>query len=215
MSRNVKDAANQADAWCVPHCLLFLTCLVCFLCASAIGWQNTILDGDHGFRQTQTAISAAAMVGQPPKLAYDTPVLGPPWSIPFEFPIYQWTVAGLVTVFHRPLAPTGRAVGVAFFLMTLVPAWCLLRACGFGKGSGLVILAMLLASPFYVFWSRTFMIESTALFFTTSYALVPVPAINGAEWVQVTPGYNPGRAYRRANRRDPLLLGRLVDLFRR
>jgi hypothetical protein len=26
-------------------------------------------------------------------LSYDTPVLGYPWSIPFEIPLYQWIVA--------------------------------------------------------------------------------------------------------------------------
>jgi dolichyl-phosphate-mannose--protein O-mannosyl transferase len=33
----------------------------------------------------------------------------------------------------------------------------------------LVFIIMMLASPLYVFWSRTFMIESTALFFSLAY----------------------------------------------
>ena len=32
------------------------------------------------------------MIGNPFRLAYETPVLGKPWSIPMEFPLYQWTV---------------------------------------------------------------------------------------------------------------------------
>src|SRR5690242_6357999 len=44
----------------------------------------------HQFRQTQTAITAYWMAKGGPWLAYETPVLGYPWSIPFEFPVYQY-----------------------------------------------------------------------------------------------------------------------------
>src|SRR5262249_38278813 len=64
---------------------------------------------------------------------------------------------------------TGRTVGVAFFLASLVPAWIILRGLGLTRASSLLCLAMLLASPLYLFWSRTLMIESTALFLSLSY----------------------------------------------
>jgi hypothetical protein len=40
-------------------------------------------------------------------LAYETPVWGYPWSIPMEFPIYQWIVAlfGLIGI---PIETAGR-----------------------------------------------------------------------------------------------------------
>src|SRR5262249_52359859 len=49
----------------------------------------------HQFRQTQTAIAAYWIWRGGPWLAYETPVLGYPWSIPFEFPIFQYLLAAL------------------------------------------------------------------------------------------------------------------------
>ena len=45
-------------------------------------------------------------------LRYETPVLGPPWSLPFEFPLYQGIVAGLAKIFSTPLDQTGRFVSI-------------------------------------------------------------------------------------------------------
>ena len=46
--------------------------------------------GPHSFRQTQTAISTYYMAEDASVFAdYITPVLGKPWRIPMELPIYQ------------------------------------------------------------------------------------------------------------------------------
>jgi hypothetical protein len=147
---------------------LFLAALVFFVCTVRIGWKNSLAE-DQGFRQTQTAISAYYMIGQPPRLAYETPVVGPPWAIPYEFPLYQWLVAGLVTEWHTDLEATGRFVSVAFFLFSLLPANQILAQLEFTRKQRLVILSLLLASPFYIYWSRSFMMESMALCFCLGY----------------------------------------------
>lgn len=54
-------------------------------------FSKPILDM-FSFRQTQTAISVLWMIKEGHYLNYQTPVLGFPWSIPFEFPLYQWMV---------------------------------------------------------------------------------------------------------------------------
>ena len=161
------NAANASPRTLWPY-VLFAAAGAFFLTASAVGWNNSLLD-DNGFRQTQTAISTYYMVGRPPTLAYETPVLGPPWSLPFEFPLYQWLVAGLVTLLGTPLEQTGRLVSVAFFLLSLVPANALLRRLRLTKEHRLMVLSLALVSPFYVFWSRTFLMESTALCFGLGY----------------------------------------------
>src|SRR5437016_95834 len=116
------SAFNRAG----PALGFFLVCLAVFLYTARSGWWNRIVDGEP-FREAQTAITAYYMVGQAPRLDYETPVLGPPWSIPFELSLYQWAVAGIVTVFHTPLPQTGRAVSMGMFLLTLVPLWFVLR----------------------------------------------------------------------------------------
>jgi hypothetical protein len=109
------------------------------------------------------------MVEGGPSLAYETPVLGPPWSVPFEFPLYQWIVSSIVGVFGLPLDQTGRLVSVTFFYFTLLPSNQLLALRRVAPCNRLLILSLVLLSPFYLFWSRTFMIESIALFFSLCY----------------------------------------------
>jgi hypothetical protein len=152
---------------------LFVGSLAFFLNTAHHGWQSSLLE-DQGFRQTQTAISAYYMVKQGPKLAYETPVLGPPWAVPFEFPLYQWLVAASVARLHTPLDQTGRFFSLAFFLLTLIPANHLLGQMKFSRENRLVILSFLLISPFYLYWSRAFLIESTALFFGMAYLALSV-----------------------------------------
>jgi hypothetical protein len=147
---------------------LLVVALVYFATLISFGWWNRIVDGSP-FRETYAGIITRYMVGRPPKLAYETPIHGPPWSLPLEFPVYQWTVASIVTLFHTPLEQTGRAVGIAFFLLTLIPSNALLRELNLNGSQRALVLALALFSPFYIFWSRTFMIESTELFWSVSY----------------------------------------------
>lgn len=54
----------------------------------------------HEFRQAQTGLSIKFIQrDQDYSVAYPTPLFGPPWSIPMEFPLYQWAAAWLRTQF--------------------------------------------------------------------------------------------------------------------
>ncbi|HSP98298.1 MAG TPA: tetratricopeptide repeat protein [Candidatus Dormibacteraeota bacterium] len=148
--------------------LFFVGCLTINLWALSLGWSHTILDW-HEFRQTQTAISTFWMLHGGPWIAYETPVLGPPWSIPFEFPLYQWTVAWAVRLLSLPLDQAGRLVSATYFYLTLPPAYFVLGRFGVRPVHRLVFIALLLVSPLYLFWSRTFMIESTGVCLGMAY----------------------------------------------
>ncbi len=143
-------------------------CLAYNVAVAAIGWNNSILD-TMAFRQAQTALSCRFMLGHHYRVLYETPVFGPPWSIPFEFPLYQWIVSFLTTTTGCPLDQAGRLVNRGFFLLCLVPSYCLLRLLGLSPWLRYVTLSLLLVSPFYLFWTRTFLMESTALFLALSY----------------------------------------------
>jgi hypothetical protein len=160
--------ATRASQRCWFGWLLLGGCLVFNLAAAAIGWDHTILD-TMSFRQCHTALSARFMLGHHYRVLYETPVFGPPWSIPHEFPLYQWTVAALSTTTGYPLDQSGRLVNRVFFLLSLFPCYSVLRLLGLPLWSRLVTLCLLLVSPFYLFWSRTFMMESTALFFSLCF----------------------------------------------
>jgi hypothetical protein len=84
---------KQSSAFSKVAILLFVCVALCSLWALTREWGKPLLDL-HSFRQTQTAISAYYMVGNPSVfLDYITPVLGKPWRIPMEVPFYQWIFA--------------------------------------------------------------------------------------------------------------------------
>ncbi|MFM9025224.1 MAG: phospholipid carrier-dependent glycosyltransferase [Planctomycetaceae bacterium] len=163
--------------------LVFICSLLYAVWAASIGWGNTLNDR-HSFRQTQTATTAYWMIGKPFRLAYETPVLGQPWAIPMEFPLYQWIVARIVGLFGTPLDQTGRFVSLVFFLLTTIPLYRLVRSLGVSAHNAWVPLVLFVTSPFYIFWSRTFMIESTALCFSVAYLAAVVEAARGdRRWI--------------------------------
>ena len=136
-----------------------------------VGWNHRIIHGDSAasFRTAQTALNCYWMLGHQYRVAYETPVFGPPWSMPYEFPLYEWIVAAVVTMSGWPLDQTGRAVVQGFFLLCLWPCWSLLGRLGVAPRLRVCPLVLLLLSPFYVYWSRAFLIESTALFLALAY----------------------------------------------
>jgi hypothetical protein len=151
-----------------PWLLAFLAALFFSIYTFFVGFTNSIL-GSHDFRQTQTAISVRALLQGGPWLAYETPVLGPPWSIPFEFPLYQWITAILVRAAEIPIEQAGRLTSILFFLGTLPQLFLILRNLNIPRRGRFIFLSLFLTSPLYLFWSRTIMIESTALFLSVAF----------------------------------------------
>ncbi len=149
---------------------LFALAALWWLAMSRVGWEHTVSDG-NGFRQSQTALTSYWMLHGGPLLAYETPVLGPPWSVPFELPVYQWCAAAASRALGIPLVQAGRLVSEVFFALTLAALYGILAEVEVRPRHRLAVLALVLASPLYLFWSRTFMIESTALFFGAAHLL--------------------------------------------
>jgi hypothetical protein len=167
LSMAMQRRGDQADR--EPIDLMVATAFPCALAYSiwilAEGWSHPLLDF-HGWRQTQTAITVYWIAQGGPLLDYLTPVLGAPWTVPFEFPLFQWVVAALYRFLPITLDSAGRAVSYAFFIVTLWPLYLLCKYLGYGINKFLIAATLLLLSPIYLFYSRTFLIESTALFFS-------------------------------------------------
>jgi hypothetical protein len=161
----VKISSSPRITTTIEWCFLFLGFVFC-LFQLALSWHTPILD-EYAFRQTQTAISVYWIMKGGAWLAYSTPVLGAPWSIPFEFPLYQWIVAIVAEHLHfLTLDQAGRVVSEAFFLMCLWPLWRITTHHENGRSLFRICGSLLLFSPIYIFWSRSFMMESTTLFFS-------------------------------------------------
>jgi len=154
-----------------PLLITFWLMLAAALWCWSLFWNAPILDR-HEFRQLQTAVSTHWMQKDGFRLNYETPLFGPPkWSIPMEFPIYQWCVVGVSSATGMALDQSGRATSILFLLATL-PAVCgLAGLAGLTRPGRLLVAAAVLSSPVYLFYGRAFMIESTALCFATWFLL--------------------------------------------
>lgn len=121
----------------------------------------------HDWRQTQTAYAALIFAESGIDLLHPkVPVLGPPFDLPFEFPLYQ-AAASIPMMAGVPPDLALRVVGLGTYLFTAYLLFGLIRRIG-GVSVATATLAFFLFSPFGIVWSRTSMIEFTA----TSGALV-------------------------------------------
>lgn len=142
-----------------PYVVFFALVLVISFNFSIRGWSFSI-GGPQDFRQTQTAIATYYAAEEGLSLSTKIPVLGPHWYVPFEFPTYQSIVATVHRITGWPLESTGRGVSLLAFYLGLIPAGIVLRRLGFPTPQIFLTLALVASCPTYIFWSRTFLIES-------------------------------------------------------
>ena len=122
----------------------------------------------HPFRQTQTLWPIREFIDGGWSLATPMPVLGPPWNVPFEFPLFQFLAAGFGSVTGLEAEPAARLVSLAFFLLAGLALFCVVRSW-FGPIAGLVTTALFVLSPFANQWAAATLME-----------FVPVALILGA-----------------------------------
>jgi len=148
----------------------------------SVGWHHASLPGNE-FRETQTAITALFIQRDHDfSLAYPTPVLGKPWSVPFEFPLYQWTVVVVSDGTGLSLVHAGRAVSIACFYLALPALWLLLGRLGLAATRRVVVVAAVLTCPLYIFYARAFLIETMALMFSLWFLQAFVAAVERRSW---------------------------------
>lgn len=170
-----KNIVNNYD---LLPLLLFLVTSSLFFIISFVNIDQPIL-GVHDFRRSQTALTAFYMIKEGFKFDYITPVVGYPWSIPFEFPIYQVIVSLLCNIFDSSLIITGRVVSILFAYFCTFPIYLSLNILNFRRRDIYYLISIFLASPIYIFWSSTFMIESCALFFTLFFIFYAIKIFMG------------------------------------
>lgn len=115
----------------------------------------------HGFRQTQTALTARIFHEEGIDLLHPKlPIFGESEVVPFEFPLFQAIAS--VPMAHGVSPDTSmRLTSLVFFFLTAGLLYGLARRLG-GVAAGVVALAVFLFSPLNLLWSRTSMIEYLA-----------------------------------------------------
>jgi|SRR5579863_2193760 len=168
-SRNIRFALKETALWVL---VLILSAHALF--AWSVGFHHAISD-QFGFRQAQTALAARTILEGSPRLFYEIPIFGPPWALPEEFPLYQWLTA-LLTITGIPLIEAGRAVSIFCFSLSLAGAWKVLECLHVERGAKLAITCLILSCPIYLFWPRTFLIETCVLALSLWYVYFTLQA---------------------------------------
>jgi hypothetical protein len=144
--------------------LLFVVALAAHGWWVTRNWTTPFLSG-HEFRQTQTAINTYYIDRQDNfSLLYETPIVGKPWvSVLMEVPIYEWAVVGLSRGAGLPYHESARTITLACFYLTLPAFFLLLGLMHLEWSRRLLILALTLVCPVYIYYSRAFLMDSMAL----------------------------------------------------
>ncbi len=140
---------------------VFWVALLANVAFSLVGLSHS-LEEVHEFRQLQTALTARSILEDGWRLAYPTPLFGPPWSVPMEFPFHQICTAALVAATAIPLEPAGRLISLTFLYLALPAIFAVSSALGLPRARRWLLPAAVLLSPVVLYYSRTFMIESCA-----------------------------------------------------
>jgi hypothetical protein len=115
----------------------------------------------YSFRQTQTAFTIREYMAGNWSVDTPLPTLGPPWTNPYEFPLFQGTAAILGNALGVAADTAGRVTGLLFFLLTglllavLVRRWVGVRA-------SLITLVLFQTTPFAIQWASSSLIEFAA-----------------------------------------------------
>lgn len=124
----------------------------------------------HAFRQTQTAYTALLYAQEGIDLLRPrVPVLGPPYVLAFEFPLFQAIASLPMRVGVAPDVAL-RATGLACFLISAFALWLLMRRYA-GATAAIATLVAFLFSPYALLWGRTSMIEYLVIAAGLAYLL--------------------------------------------
>lgn len=114
----------------------------------------------HSFRQTQTALTSVQFFQRGVWTRPLLPVLGSPWQVPFEFPLFQASAATIMGL-GGGADFSNRLACLMWFCITAALVFWLARTYA-SAGAAWASLLVFTFSPFAVQWSRTAMIEYCA-----------------------------------------------------
>lgn len=124
----------------------------------------------HSFRQAETAIVVQNFLNDGCSfLHYQIPVLGQPWEIPFEFPIYQAVVYGVMKMLNQTNIDLWcRIVSLFIFYLSALVLYKVTSLVA-DKQVSLCVCGVYLYSPFTILWSRAALIDYMSVLFALLY----------------------------------------------
>jgi hypothetical protein len=153
----------------LPTFRLWTIATVAILLSFVLEWR-ALPEQMDGFRDTQTAISAFWMKQEGIRfLHYPTPIFGPPWQAPMEFPLHQVLTALASPLFSSKIDITSRVVSLVCFEISAVLV--VLIAVRLYRSMSVAVVALLfyLFNPFHMFYALYGLIDHLALALTLGY----------------------------------------------
>lgn len=102
-------------------------------------------------------------------LNYQTPLYGPPWQVPFEFPLYQAICAFLSKVWLHNIVLASHLISLLFFYLSAVLLFLLCNQYFKNTKISSLILVVYLWNPFDVRYSTEILIDYAALAFALGF----------------------------------------------
>jgi len=160
---------------------LILLIVSIFLRSKSI--MTPIVGDFHDFRQSQTAITIQDFFNHGLTiLDYKTPVFGPPWQVPLEFPIYQISVFVFMKIFGMTSIDLGcRWVSFIYFYLSAILLLFLCKTFFKDSKIYLTIFFYYLFSPHTLVWSRAALPDFASIFFGLMYILCFVKWMTGSK----------------------------------
>ena len=162
---------------------IFFAALLFNLYGITYHWTVPFMAGQE-FRQAQTAITSYYIDQQDNfSLLYETPIVGKPWvSVLLEVPFYEWSVVGLSRAAGLPHFMAARTISAVCFYLTLPAVYLLLGRCALPRARRLLILALILTCPVYVYYSRAFLMDAMELMCCAWFLLGFVHTMDQRRW---------------------------------
>lgn len=166
--RKVRAGPKESSPRWIAPSFAWLLVAVSFLVR--LGNLHSPLLEIHHFRQTSTAITVWCFLQQGIDLMHPMiPVLGPPWVVPMELPIFQATAALLIRLTRIDLDAGCRLTNILYFYASAGILYLLAKRCFQHRSIAVYVVMFYLWTPFSIVWSRTSMIEFAATAFGLAY----------------------------------------------
>jgi len=127
----------------------------------------------YAFRQTQTAFTIREYMAGNWSIDTPLPTLGPPWTNPYEFPLFQGIAAVIGQALGLSADTAGRVTGLLMFIGTGILLAVLIQRW-FGAKASLIALILFQVTPFAAQWASASLIEFAA----TAFVLGAILAVD-------------------------------------
>jgi hypothetical protein len=114
--------------------------------------------GQHSFRQSQTALLVRQFMDHGFDLRSPLPVLGPPYFVPMEFPLFQGVAAAMANALHMSASVAAGLLSLVLFELAALFIGLLVRRW-FGASAALLTILLMQLVPFGWVWGPASLME--------------------------------------------------------